>query len=82
MRHIRDSGVQTGIISSVDLDVASLVAKAKAAPPLVGRDLVQEVTCSAPYDWKEGYWQLESGYDRQEKPGRYRVVAYDRNNFV
>ncbi len=27
------------------LDVDSLVAKAKAAPSIVGRDLVQEVTC-------------------------------------
>ncbi len=77
VRHIRDRGVQTGIISSVDLDVASLVAKAKAAPPLVGRDLVQEVTCSAPYDWKEGNWGLETGYEAQSKPGRYKVIAYD-----
>jgi len=77
VRHIRDRGAQTGIISSVDLDVASLVAKAKAAPSLVGRDLVQQVTCAEPYEWKEGNWQLETGYDQQTGKGAYRVIAYD-----
>ena len=32
-----------GVLSTVDLDDASLVAKAKASPGLVGRDLVREV---------------------------------------
>ena len=32
-----------GVLSSVDLDDARLVAKAKASPGLVGRDLVREV---------------------------------------
>ena len=30
---------------------ASLVAKARAVPGLIGRDLVKEVTCAAPYEW-------------------------------
>jgi carbamoyl-phosphate synthase small subunit len=77
VRHIRDRGAQTGIISSVDLDVQSLIAKATAAPTLVGRDLVQEVTCEKPYDWKEGSWSLEAGYAQQTTAGAYRVIAYD-----
>ena len=32
-----------GVLSTIDLDDASLVAKAKASPGLVGRDLVREV---------------------------------------
>ncbi len=32
-----------GILSTTDLDDASLVAKAKASPGLVGRDLAREV---------------------------------------
>ena len=36
-------GAMKGVLSSVDLDDASLVAKAKASPGLVGRDLVREV---------------------------------------
>ena len=55
--------------------------KAQAAPSLVGRDLVKEVTCREPYDWSQGYWELESGY-RQQGIGhapepRFSVVAYD-----
>ena len=62
VRHLRDHGAQEGIISSVDLDPASLVAKAKASPGLVGRDLVREVSCSEAYDWKIGDWELGHGY--------------------
>jgi carbamoyl-phosphate synthase small subunit len=77
VRHIRDHGAQTGIISSVDLDPESLVAKARQAPSIVGRDLVREVTCTEPYEWREGLWDLAKGYAEAEGPGRYRVVAYD-----
>ncbi|HXZ87032.1 MAG TPA: carbamoyl-phosphate synthase domain-containing protein, partial [Candidatus Binataceae bacterium] len=47
VRHIRTTGAQEAVISSVNLDAAELVAKAKASPGLVGRDLVKEVTCAA-----------------------------------
>jgi carbamoyl-phosphate synthase small subunit len=65
VRHIRTHGVQDGVISSVDLDPASLVAKARGLPGLIGRDLVKEVTCAAPYDWGEGPWKLGGGYGKQ-----------------
>ena len=72
-------GAQEAIISTVDLDPKSLAAKAKALPGLIGRDLVKEVTCAAPYDWDEGTWDLEHGYQkpetRDQKPTF--VVAYD-----
>src|SRR3989442_5858914 len=67
VRHLRDHGAQQGVISTVDLDPQRLVAKAKAAPSLVGRDLVQEVTCAQPYDWRQGRWELGKGY-REESP--------------
>jgi carbamoyl-phosphate synthase small subunit len=62
VRHIRTAGAQEAVISSTDLDSAALVAKAKAAPGLVGRDLVKEVTCAAPYEWDIGDWELGRGY--------------------
>ena len=37
-----------GVVSSIDLDDASLVRKAKASPGLVGRDLVREVIPTEP----------------------------------
>lgn len=48
-RHLRSRGAMRGIISTTDGDAASLAKRAKAAPGLVGRDLVQEVTCPEPY---------------------------------
>lgn len=44
-KHIRTCGAMKAIISTLDLDTESLVAKAKASPGLVGMDLVKEVTC-------------------------------------
>ncbi|HUO04729.1 MAG TPA: glutamine-hydrolyzing carbamoyl-phosphate synthase small subunit [Candidatus Binataceae bacterium] len=67
VRHLRTHGAQEAVISSVDLNPDSLVRKAKASPGLVGRDLVKEVTCKAPYDWSIGDWSLGSGYASQSK---------------
>ncbi len=58
VRHLRTHGAQEGVISTVDLDPARAVAKAKARPGLVGRDLVRDVTCSEAYDWTDATWQL------------------------
>jgi carbamoyl-phosphate synthase small subunit len=62
VRHLRDRGAQNGIISSVDLNPASLVEKAKAAPSLEGMDLVKDVTCETSYDWTIGDWELGRGF--------------------
>jgi carbamoyl-phosphate synthase small subunit len=67
VRHIRTAGAQEAVISSVNLDADALVAKAKASPGLVGRDLVTEVTCAEPYDWEIADWRLEGGYRRPAK---------------
>ena len=53
VRRIRNDGAMKGILSTVDLDDASLVAKAKASPGLVGRDLVREVMPSESTEWNE-----------------------------
>jgi len=76
VRHIRTHGAQEAVISGVDLNPTSLVAKARAWPSLVGRDLVRDVTCRAPYDWHESTWELGKGYGRARATGPY-VVAYD-----
>lgn len=93
VRHLRDHGAQEGIISTTSTDPKELVAKAKASPGLIGRDLVKDVTCREPYDWNQGLWELETGYKqrdaskrvdkrRSKKPSSfsspaYSVVAYD-----
>jgi carbamoyl-phosphate synthase small subunit len=78
VRRLREFGAQDAVLSTVDLDSASLVAKAKASPGLIGRDLVREVTCAAPYDWNEATWSLDGGYaPAPQNPDRPLVVAYD-----
>lgn len=52
-RHIRLAGAMRAVLSTKDLARESLVAKAKASPGLIGRDLVKEVTCLKPYEWQE-----------------------------
>jgi carbamoyl-phosphate synthase small subunit len=59
VRHIRSQGALKGIISSVDLDDASLVRKAQHSPGLVGRDLVREVIPAQARQWSERLHQLE-----------------------
>jgi carbamoyl-phosphate synthase small subunit len=66
VRHIRTHGAQEAVISSTELDPESLVRKAKASPGLVGRDLVKEVTCDAPYDWEVSDWELGRGYAKPD----------------
>ena len=53
VRQLRNRGAMKGIISSVDLDDASLIRKAKASPGLVGRDLVREVLPAQPSQWQQ-----------------------------
>jgi len=77
VRRLRDEGAQQGVISTVDLDPQRLVAKAKAAPSLVGLDLVKEVTCTEPYDWTQGRWELGTGYRGRGGTPNFFVVAYD-----
>lgn len=54
VRRIRTLGAMKGVLSTTDLDDASLVAKAKASPGLVGRDLVKEVLPTEYREWSEG----------------------------
>ena len=78
VRRIREHGAMRGVLSSVDLDDDSLVAKAKASPGLVGRDLVREVMPDGPCAWAEplSEWsKLESaGRDGVEQ---FHIVAVD-----
>lgn len=53
VRRLRSRGALKGVLSTVDLDDASLVAKAQASPGLVGRDLVREVLPAQQFEWQE-----------------------------
>ena len=78
--HLRETGSQMGVISHVDLDETSLCAKAQKAPSIVGRDLVQEVTCASSYQWVKGSEPLGFNGASPARPApsvSYKVVVID-----
>jgi carbamoyl-phosphate synthase small subunit len=81
VRRIRDSGAQVGVLSTDPAmqDEAALIARARSAPGLNGRDLVAEVTCESPYEWSDGRWEgIRGQVPRSERPAqRLKLVAYD-----
>jgi carbamoyl-phosphate synthase small subunit len=68
-RHLRDHGSQMGMITTEETPVEELLARLGDSPRLVGRNIVQEVTCSGAYDWP-----MDEAPD-EELP--YRVAVYD-----
>ena len=66
VRRLRSAGAMKGIISTTDLDDASLIAKAKSSPGLVGRDLVREVLPDQPFVWDQplSEWTHLDGHSR------------------
>lgn len=50
-RHIRDAGAMRAMLSTKDLDPASLAAKARQTPKMEGQDLASTVTSDRPYFW-------------------------------
>jgi carbamoyl-phosphate synthase small subunit len=76
VRRLRVRGSMNGILSTVDLEDASLVAKAKAFPGMEGRDLVSEVVPEAPFEWTKKCGQFAE-HVLAERPGEKRVVALD-----
>lgn len=80
-RHLRDYGVQTGIISTVDTKPQSLLEKARSHPGISSFDLVKEVTTSKAYQWKETTWKPASGRKGEETSeqisSKKRIVVYD-----
>jgi carbamoyl-phosphate synthase small subunit len=87
VRRLRSGGAMKGILSTVDLEDASLVAKARASKGLVGRDLVREVLPDQPSDWQQplSTWThlngrsssgAEQGAGSREEGGPH-VVALD-----
>ena len=55
VKHIRERGAMKGVLSTIDTDDASLVAKAQASPGLIGRDLTREVMPRESFTWELGH---------------------------
>lgn len=61
--HIREKGVMNAVISSVDLDDDSLVAKAKNWPSMNGLELASRVSAKESYDFASGDGPRVAVYD-------------------
>lgn len=59
-RHLRDTGSQMGIISSVDPDPELLLDKVRRHPGISAFDLVKDVTTKERYTWKDVCWKWQS----------------------
>jgi carbamoyl-phosphate synthase small subunit len=82
VRRIRSHGAMKGVLSTIDLDDASLVAKARNSRGLVGRDLVREVVPTEAKGWSEHLspWTMLGGGRDEPAPAdnaRPHVVALD-----
>jgi carbamoyl-phosphate synthase small subunit len=80
VRRIRIEGAMKGVLSTLDLDDDSLVAKAKASPGLVGRDLVREVVPAESRVWDEqlsSWAKLNPQEASRGDFGQVHVVALD-----
>jgi carbamoyl-phosphate synthase small subunit len=74
---VREEGSLRCVVSTVDSDPASLVAKAKQAPATDGRDLTTEVSCAKPYAWTDPYQGSYPALSGQAQGRRIRIAAYD-----
>ncbi|MBW2710015.1 MAG: glutamine-hydrolyzing carbamoyl-phosphate synthase small subunit, partial [Deltaproteobacteria bacterium] len=82
-RHIRTAGAMRAVISTQNLDPASLVARAKQTPQMEGQDLASSVTTDRSYFWEndqrlfvEDDSLLNSSVWRY-RDSRLAVVAFD-----
>jgi carbamoyl-phosphate synthase small subunit len=83
-RVLRSAGVMRGVIATGQVDPAALVEKARAIPKMEGADLVREVTCDSPFNWRDRAAQWGEADHREfgiapasRSRKRLRVAAYD-----
>jgi carbamoyl-phosphate synthase small subunit len=76
---LRTDGAMRGVISTADMDEASLLKKVAASPLMLNLDLATKVTCSTPFEWDEvdgTPFALPTLIGKPEET-RFNVVAYD-----
>jgi len=71
VRHLRDNGVQRGVISTSETDISKLVELANAIARMDGTDLARVVTTRERYGWEQG------PVGEYVEPAKHQVVAYD-----
>src|SRR6202521_2870108 len=77
VRRLRVRGAMTGVLSTTDLDDASLVRKARARPTIIGRDLTKSVMPAKSFTWTAGWNSPFASQNLHPGPKKHRVVAMD-----
>lgn len=75
-RRLRLFGSMRGIMTTADDPDEVLLTRVRQYPGLVGRDLVQEVSCKKPYAWRDGAPQDITALSPPSTK-RFRVVVLD-----
>ena len=75
-RVLREKGAQSGCIMAGQIDEEKAFQQAREFPGLAGMDLAKVFSCNQPYQWTQGEWALESGYQAQQNPC-FHIAAYD-----
>ena len=80
-RILRDKGAQNGCILVADdddkINEVDAINRAKSFPGLKGMDLAKVVSVTESYQWHEGSWDIELGYQKMVPEALYHVVAFD-----
>jgi carbamoyl-phosphate synthase small subunit len=76
VRRLRVRGAMNGVVSTTDLDDASLVKKAKACPNMDGLDLVSTVVPKESFEWDKRPGAF-ADHVLESRPAEKRVVAID-----
>ena len=78
VRHVRDCGAQRAVLSTVDVDEASLLAKVRASASIVGQNLASTVSCARPRRFLADDLPASQAFALAAPPEpRFKVVAYD-----
>ncbi len=75
-RILREKGAQGGCLMAGEVDEAKALELARSFPGLAGMDLAKVVSCTQPYVFEEGEWDLATGYSKPVDP-QHHVVAFD-----
>ena len=76
VKHIRTQGAMRGVLSSKERRISVLKKALEQYPGLVGRDIVQNVSSTKGYIWKQGFVDVLT--NEEILPDiKYHVIAYD-----
>ncbi len=76
-RLIREKGAQNGCLTTDPaITPEKAVELARACPSMQGQDLAQVVSTKERYEWTDGEWQLNGGYQKLSNL-EFNVIVYD-----